>query len=93
MTAQPTRFERRASRALVARARLAGPRAEDRVDRPVANIVDPIEVGAKLLDLGSQPGQIVERLVETGKQRLKCHQGADAQSCPRSLPGRPVRGP
>ena len=53
---------------------------KDRVDRPIANVVDAIEVGAKLLDVGAEPRQIAERLIEIGEQRLKRHQNADAQA-------------
>ena len=52
---------------------------EDDVNRPVANVVDAIEVGAKLLDVGFQPRHVAERLVEIGEQRLKGDQNTDAQ--------------
>ena len=83
MPAQPSRFRARGCRLSTRSAgssRTAAARGEDRVDRPVAYVVDPIEVGAKLLDVGAEPGQIAKRLIETGQQRLKRHQNADAQA-------------
>ena len=54
--------------------------ANDRVDRPVAHVVDAVEVGAQLLDVGSEPRQVLKRLIEVGQQRLKRDQHADAQA-------------
>ncbi len=38
------------------------------------DVVDPIQIGPQLLDLGTKPGQIAERLVETGQEGLKRNQ-------------------
>ncbi len=64
-----------------------------RVDRPVANVVDAVKVGAKLLDVGPEPRQIAERLVEIGQQRLERHQNADAQAADDDFVDPPGRGP
>ena len=64
---------------------------EHRVDPVMSDVVDPIEVGAQLLALRSQPGQIAKRLVETGQEDLEGHERSDGQASERHLTGLPGR--
>ena len=46
----------------------------------MAHIIDAIKVRPQLLNLGAQTGEIAERLVEAGEQRLDCHERPDRQT-------------
>ncbi len=51
----------------------------------MAHVVDALEVGAEFLDVGPQTRKILERLIETGQQRLKGDQDSEGHDPHRDL--------